>query len=163
MRHDSYTFGLAVAHLRSERPRVVYLALGETDDWAHDGRYDRVLEALTRTDRHLEELWKWLQSQNDYRGRTHILITTDHGRGRTPADWRSHGAKIDGAQETWMAFVSADDAATRRVAVGCWGGGNHEALHTNQGGAAGGGWGGLLGGAHPPRGVPGYRGGWLGD
>ena len=40
VRHDSYTFGLAVAHLRSERPRVVYLALGETDDWAHDGRYD---------------------------------------------------------------------------------------------------------------------------
>jgi hypothetical protein len=125
VRHDTYTFGLAMAHLRSERPRVVYLALGETDDWAHDGRYDRVLEALTRTDRYFEELWKWLQSQNDYRGRTHIVITTDHGRGRTPADWRNHGAKIDGAQETWMAFVSP-----KMPQRGEWR--NHEPLHTNQ-------------------------------
>ena len=28
----------------------MYLALGETDDWAHDGRYDRVLETYARTD-----------------------------------------------------------------------------------------------------------------
>ena len=85
---------------------MLYLALGETDDWAHDGRYDRVLEAYTRTDRYLKELWTWLQSQPDYRGRTSLLITTDHGRGRTPADWRDHGENVGGRGETWMAFVS---------------------------------------------------------
>ena len=106
VRHDVYTFGLAMAHLREHRPRVLYLALGETDDWAHDGRYDRVLETFTRTDDYLRQLWQWLQSQPDYRDRTHLLITTDHGRGRTPSDWRGHGAKVDGAEEVWMAFVS---------------------------------------------------------
>ena len=35
-----------------------------------------------------------------------LLITTDHGRGRTPADWRNHGKDVVGASETWMAFVS---------------------------------------------------------
>ena len=39
-----------MAHLRRAQPRVLYLALGETDDWAHDGRYDRVLETYARTD-----------------------------------------------------------------------------------------------------------------
>lgn len=106
MRHDAYTFRVAMSQLASLRPRVLYLALGETDDWAHDGRYDRVLEAYARSDAYLSQLWTWLQDQPQYRGRTHLLITTDHGRGRTPRDWRDHGAKIEGAQDVWMAFAS---------------------------------------------------------
>jgi hypothetical protein len=103
---DALTFARCREHVLMKRPRVLYLALGETDDWAHDGRYDRVLEAFTRTDQYLKELWEWLQAQPEYRGRTHILVTTDHGRGRTPANWRDHGEKVAGSGETWMAFVS---------------------------------------------------------
>jgi hypothetical protein len=106
MRFDIFTFRFAMMHLARHRPRVVYLALGETDDWAHDGRYDRVLDAYARSDRYLEQLWTWLQQDPDYRGRTHLILTTDHGRGRTPADWRDHGAKIAGADAVWIAFVS---------------------------------------------------------
>lgn len=106
VRHDAYTFRFAMDQLERHRPRVVYLALGETDDWAHDGRYDQVLDAYVRTDRYVERLWTWLQSQPDYRGRTSILITTDHGRGSGPKEWRDHGAKVAGSGETWMAFVS---------------------------------------------------------
>lgn len=106
VRHDVYTFRFAMDHLQRARPRVMYLALGETDDWAHDGRYDRVLDTYARTDGYLQELWTWLQNDAEYRGRTHIVITTDHGRGRTTADWRNHGAKVDGAQHVWIAFVS---------------------------------------------------------
>ena len=123
-RYDAYTFYLAMAHLRAARPRVVYLAFDETDDWAHSGRYDRVLDALSRTDGYLKELWTWLQSQPDYQ-RTHILITTDHGRGHTTEDWKTHGAKIEGAQETWMAFISP--AMTQR---GEWR--NQPELHPSQ-------------------------------
>ena len=123
-RYDAYTFYLAMAHLRAARPRVLYLAFDETDDWAHNGRYDRVLDALNRTDGYLKELWTWLQSQPEYQ-RTHILITTDHGRGRTNEEWRTHGAKIEGAQETWMAFVSP--SMSQR---GEWR--NHPPLYTNQ-------------------------------
>jgi hypothetical protein len=106
VRHDAYTFRFAMDHLARYRPRVLYLSLGETDDWAHDGRYDRVLESYGRTDQYLQELWQWLQSQPDYAGTTSLLITTDYGRGRTPADWRDHGEKYVGAGDTWMAFVS---------------------------------------------------------
>lgn len=106
VRHDAYTFRFAMDHLARHQPRVLYLALGETDDWAHDGRYERVLEAYTRTDDYLKQLWTWLQSQPAYRGRTHMLITTDHGRGHTPKDWKDHGKDVVGASETWMAFAS---------------------------------------------------------
>jgi hypothetical protein len=111
VRHDVYTARLAMAHLAAHRPRALYLALGETDDWAHDGRYDRVLEAYMRTDRLLRDLWEWLQSQPEYRGRTSLLLTTDHGRGHRPADWRHHGAKYAGSADTWMAFITPHFAA----------------------------------------------------
>jgi Type I phosphodiesterase / nucleotide pyrophosphatase len=106
VRHDVYTFSFAMDHLARHKPHVLYLGLGETDDWAHDGRYDRVLEAFARGDQYLKQLWTWLQSQPEYRGNTHILITTDHGRGHTPKDWKGHGQDVVGASETWMAFVS---------------------------------------------------------
>ena len=106
VRHDVYTFRFAMDHLERHKPRVLYLALGETDDWGHNGRYDRVLEAYARSDEYLKQLWTWLQAQPEYRGNTHLLITTDHGRGHTPKDWRGHGKDVVGAGETWMAFVS---------------------------------------------------------
>ena len=34
VRHDAYTFRFAMDHLARHKPRVLYLALGETDDWA---------------------------------------------------------------------------------------------------------------------------------
>jgi hypothetical protein len=125
VRHDAYTFRLAMSHLAQARPVALYLALGETDDWAHDGRYDRVLEAFERSDAYLAELWKWVQADPEYRGRTHLLITTDHGRGRTIQDWRNHGAKVEGAQDVWIALVSP--AMKPR---GEWRG--HAPLRTNQ-------------------------------
>ncbi|HEX6211530.1 MAG TPA: hypothetical protein VF136_12180 [Methylomirabilota bacterium] len=105
VRHDMYTFRLAMAHLAAARPRVLHLALGETDDWAHGQRYDRTLQALEQTDAYLEELWRWLQADPDYRDNTAILVTVDHGRGHTPADWHRHGADVAGAEETWLAAV----------------------------------------------------------
>lgn len=118
VRHDAYTFRLALAHLKTYQSRVLYLALGETDDWAHDARYDRTLEALTRTDTYLRELWEYLQSQERYRDKTTLLITVDHGRGVTAADWTQHGKDIEGAQYTWLA-VAGPDSALR----GAWGSG----------------------------------------
>ena len=106
VRHDYFTFRLAMRHLEAARPRVLYIAFDETDDWAHDGRYDRTLDTFARTDRYLETLWQWLQKQPEYGVRTHILLTTDHGRGDSAKDWRDHGARVADAENVWIAFVS---------------------------------------------------------
>ncbi len=108
VRFDMYTFRLAMAHLASARPRVLYLALGETDDWAHNRRYDRTLQSLARTDAYFRELWTWLQADPEYRDNTAILITVDHGRGHTAADWHGHGKDIAGAEQTWLAAIGPD-------------------------------------------------------
>ena len=105
-RQDAFTFRLAMTYLEKARPRVLFLSFNDTDSWAHEGRYDRVLDAYAMSDRWLEELWTWLQAQPDYRGRTHLVITTDHGRGHDADGWRHHGEKYPDAQRVWMAFVS---------------------------------------------------------
>ena len=107
-RFDAFTFRLAMAHLRTHRPRVLYISFGETDSWSHAGYYDRLLEAERRFDSFLRELWDFLEADDQYRGKTSILIATDHGRGNTPEDWRSHGSRVEGAQYVWMAFISPD-------------------------------------------------------
>lgn len=111
VRPDAFTFRLGMAYLKAHKPRLMYLAFDETDDWAHDGKYDLVLDSYARTDRHLRELWEWLQSDPQYRGKTTLIVTTDHGRGKTIADWRSHGRDVEGAQNIWVAVAGPDSAA----------------------------------------------------
>lgn len=106
VRHDVFTFQFAQDFVSKHLPKVLYLSLGETDDWAHDGRYDRVLEALHRTDSYLKELWEWYQAHPKTAGRTCFVITTDHGRGENPFNWLHHNDKLEGARYTWLGFVS---------------------------------------------------------
>jgi hypothetical protein len=111
-RHDAYTLRFARAHLATHSPRLLWIALDETDDWAHDGRYDRVLDSLAGFDRALADLWTWLQGADQYRDTTTVFITTDHGRGHGPTAWREHGKDIEGAQDIWL--VMAGPGTTRR-------------------------------------------------
>ena len=107
-RYDAFTFRLAMAHLATARPRLLHIAFDDTDEWAHQGRYDRVLASLTMLDGFLRELWTWLQADAEYRGRTSLIVTTDHGRGATPADWTRHGEEVSAAGDTWMAAAGPD-------------------------------------------------------
>lgn len=101
---DVVTFTAAREHLLKHRPRVLYIGLGETDEWAHARRYDLYLEAAQRSDRYLQELWELLQSLPQYKDQTTLVVTTDHGRG-FGRDWANHNARTDGAEFIWMAAL----------------------------------------------------------
>jgi len=113
--NDTLTFRLALAYLRKHQPRVLWLGLGQSDDWAHARRYDLVLEYLHLADTHLAELWRTLQSLDRYRDRTTLIITTDHGRGRTPVDWIDHDTGLQGSQDIWLAIMGPDTPALGEV------------------------------------------------
>jgi Type I phosphodiesterase / nucleotide pyrophosphatase len=107
-RHDAFTFGLAMEYLKSVRPRLLYIAFDETDDWAHARRYDRVLTSIQLVDMALKELWTWVQSAPEYRDSTTLMVTCDHGRGATLDDWHSHGKDVQGADQIWLAVIGPD-------------------------------------------------------
>ena len=102
---DAPVMQAALESLRSRRPRVLYVMLGETDEWAHGGRYDMYLDAASRSDRFIGRLWQTLQSLPDYKNQTTLLLTTDHGRGATTTDWTDHGKDVPAAEQTWMAMI----------------------------------------------------------
>ncbi len=98
--------GVEIA-LDERKPRVLAIALGETDEWGHGRRYDLYLNAAHNADQFLAKLWQQIQADPARRDRTTLLITTDHGRGPTRIDWTDHGSKIAGAENIWMAALGA--------------------------------------------------------
>ena len=102
---DAPIMHAAIECLRTRRPRVLYVMLGETDEWAHEDRYDLYLDAAWRGDRFIKRLWAMAQSMPEYKGRTALVIAVDHGRGATTGDWTDHGRGVPAAERTWMAVM----------------------------------------------------------
>ena len=104
-RYDQLTFLTAKEYLQQHKPKVLFLGLGETDEFAHNGRYDLYLQQAAQVDKMLAELWHWIQTTPGYKNNTTLIITTDHGRGRKPGTWTSHGEFISGSSQVWFAIM----------------------------------------------------------
>jgi hypothetical protein len=97
-------------YVRTHKPKVLFVGYGETDNWAHQGRYDLVLESAHRTDAFVKELWDTMQAIPQYRGTTTFIITADHGRGSGPVEWKEHGVDEKGSENVWIAVMGPDTA-----------------------------------------------------
>jgi len=84
------------------------MSLGETDNWGKQLKSEKYLQSGHNTDAMLKGLWNFLQSDKQYRDKTSIIITIDHGRGNNAKDWSDHGEDVPEAQYIWMAFISPD-------------------------------------------------------
>jgi hypothetical protein len=107
---DVIPFHTALEYLKDRKPRVLYISLGETDDWAHEGNYPEYLNAAHRADEYLRVLWETVQSMPQYRGQTTLIFSPDHGRG-DGRKWTDHGGTISSSKYIWMAFLGPDTPA----------------------------------------------------
>lgn len=107
---DVIPFYTAIEYLKQRKPRVLYISLGETDDWAHAGNYPEYLNAAHRADEYLRILWETAQSMPEYRGKTTLIFSPDHGRG-DGRKWTDHGEKVPSSKYIWMAFLGPDTPA----------------------------------------------------
>jgi hypothetical protein len=107
---DSFIALAAREHIRTKRPRAFYLAFGETDEWAHEGKYGHYLRAAQKVDRSIESLWNLTQKLPEYKDRTTFIITTDHGRGEGP-DWTGHGASLAESAFIWIGIIGPETPA----------------------------------------------------
>jgi len=134
VRFDAFTHHKALASIRIDKPKLLYIAYGETDDFAHDGRYDEYILAAARTDRFIREVWAAVNADPHYADSTAVFITTDHGRGVQPLEtWKHHASKksldgymqslkqypegIEGSDAVWMAAMGAGVPATGLLAT----------------------------------------------
>jgi hypothetical protein len=109
VRQDAFTHHYALEYIKKHQPRLLHIAYGEVDDFAHDGRYDAYLTAARQNDNFIRELWTYVQSNDYYKDKTTFIITTDHGRGkRSRKAWKKHGRGIKGSDEVWVAMIGPD-------------------------------------------------------
>jgi hypothetical protein len=112
VRLDLLTYFAGREYLKAYKPRVLYIAFDETDDFAHEGSYDQYLKSAHAEDGMIRDLWNTLQSMTEYRNKTTLLITCDHGRGdQIKEQWTDHGEKIVDAGQIWIAVLGPDTKA----------------------------------------------------
>lgn len=103
---DVFTHYGAMNYLQTKKPKVLYIAYGETDEWAHSGQYRDYLNAANQVDKWIQDIWNYVQSDPLYKNKTAIFITTDHGRGDIEKkQWTDHGSDIKDAYQIWMAAM----------------------------------------------------------
>ncbi|MFV7234784.1 sulfatase-like hydrolase/transferase [Flavobacterium sp. ZB4R12] len=103
---DVFTQYEALEELKTKKPKVLYIAYGETDEWAHGGQYRSYLDAAHQVDAWIKQIWDFVQNDPQYKNKTTLVFTTDHGRGdKIKAEWTSHGSSIQDASEIWFAAM----------------------------------------------------------
>ncbi|WP_035467563.1 alkaline phosphatase family protein [Algoriphagus mannitolivorans] len=112
VRLDPFTHHYALEAIKKNKPRVVYIAYGETDDWAHGGKYDRYLLSAHQTDKYIREIWETIQADPQYKDKTTLIIGVDHGRGITKSSWKGHGESIPEAGQIWLMAMGPDTPAS---------------------------------------------------
>lgn len=100
-RFDAFTYAYALETMKKDHPKVIWISFGETDEWAHEGKYDFYLDAAHATDGMIRNIVEYCESDPFYKGKTTYLLTTDHGRGNK-SSFTSHGSGVRGSQNTWM-------------------------------------------------------------
>jgi hypothetical protein len=109
VRPDILTYFAGREYLKAYKPKVLYIAFDETDDFAHGGMYDQYINSAHAEDGMIADLWKTLQSMPDYKDKTSLVITCDHGRGdKIKKQWRDHGQKVEDSNQIWLAIMGPD-------------------------------------------------------
>ncbi len=113
---DVFTHFKAMHYLKTNKPKALYISYGETDEFAHEGAYNHYLDAAHQFDTWVSEIWDFVNSDPDFRGKTTLLITTDHGRGDAiKTQWTSHGESVKDCYQIWYAMIGANVPALGEV------------------------------------------------
>jgi hypothetical protein len=95
-------------YVKASDTRALFVGYGETDNWAHQGRYDLVLDSAHRFDAFVRQLWDTMQAIPRYHDKTTFIVTTDHGRGSGLTEWKEHGVEEQGSENIWIAVLGPD-------------------------------------------------------
>src|SRR5262249_35647465 len=77
-----YTAAIALRYLKKQRPRFLFLSLGEPDAYAHRGLYKNYLASLREADGVVGEIDQYLAELRREGWPATLFVTTDHGRSK---------------------------------------------------------------------------------
>ncbi len=115
-RPDLVTYFQAREYLKLYRPKVMYLSMGETDDYGHAGNYDLYISTLHAQESLIASLWNYIQSIPQYKDKTTLMIACDHGRGgKIKSQWTGHGPFIKDSKDIFILAMGPDMPALGEV------------------------------------------------
>ncbi len=79
-REDSITFEVAKDVLTNYQPKLLLINFREPDYSGHQGNWNAYLNGIKSSDEYVYKLWKWIQNNSYYQGKTAFFVTNDHGR-----------------------------------------------------------------------------------
>jgi hypothetical protein len=96
--------------MRQEAPSLLWITMHDIDV-AHAGAYSLYIEGIRRTDRLCAEVWKVIQSQPEYAGKTTLFILPDFGRDSDDDSggngFQHHRTGDAPSRTTWMMALGA--------------------------------------------------------
>ena len=102
---DELSVFIARRLMRQFAPSLLWLTLHDIDI-AHAGTFSLYVDAIRRTDRLCAEIWKMIQSEAEYAGRTALFVLPDFGRDadETPGGngFQHHRTGDARSRTTWM-------------------------------------------------------------
>ena len=102
---DELSVFIARRLMRQFAPSLLWLTLHDIDI-AHAGTFSLYVDAIRRTDRLCGEIWKMIQSEAEYAGRTALFVLPDFGRDadETPGGngFQHHRTGDARSRTTWM-------------------------------------------------------------
>jgi hypothetical protein len=111
-RPDIATAKLVSAYLTGDLPDLLFVSLGDTDEYAHSGDRMKYLAALEFGD---QALGAWLRAYRAQQKDVTVIVTTDHGRAH---NFRDHGAQHPESGFTWAVAADSRYALARQGASG---------------------------------------------
>jgi len=108
---DELSIFIARRVMRQFAPSLLWITLHDIDV-AHAGAFSLYVDAIRRTDRLCAEIWKLIQSEPEYAGKTSLFILPDFGRDsdETPGGngFQHHRTGDARSRTTWMLAVGPD-------------------------------------------------------
>jgi hypothetical protein len=96
--------------MRQEAPSLLWITMHDIDV-AHAGAYSLYIDGIRRTDRLCAEVWKTIQSEPEYAGKTTLFILPDFGRDSDDDSggngFQHHRTGDAPSRTTWMMALGA--------------------------------------------------------
>lgn len=79
-RLDSETYERSIEIFNRDKPNLVLVNFRQPDSWGHAGNWEKYLSTMKETDAFIYKIFQYIQSDPNYKDKTTIFVTNDHGR-----------------------------------------------------------------------------------
>lgn len=66
--------------LETDKPNLVLVNFRQPDAWGHANNYEKYIAGMKKTDEYIHDIFKFIQTNEHYKGKTAMFVTNDHGR-----------------------------------------------------------------------------------